>query len=83
MTILRLIVAEFIYSGIRDIDMCCSMSNIRAELDYFGDKFIADKDDEITIYLVNINSLRKERWKAKNDQVRDFILSTKADIVVF
>ena len=79
---LRFVVAEFIFLGIGNIDVC-SMSNTSGRMDYFGDKLVIDKADEITLCSVNINRLRMEGWKAKNNQVRDFVLSSKADIVAF
>ena len=64
---LRLIVTGFIYSGIRDIDVYYKISNTNGERDYFRDKFIEDKVDEITFCSVNINGLWMKEWKAKNN----------------
>ena len=57
---LKSIVAEFIYSNIRDIDVCCIRSNTNIDLNYFRNKFDVEKEDEITIYSMNINGLRTE-----------------------
>jgi hypothetical protein len=57
---LRFVVAGFIFLDICNIDKCCSMSNTSGGIDYFGDKFVIDKVDEITLYSININRLRAE-----------------------
>ena len=79
----RFLIVWFTHSGIRDIDVSCSVNNTTLGKDYFGDEFDREKDEETSIFSVNINGLRTEGWKVKNDQVRDFVLSTKADIVAF
>ena len=49
---------------------------------FYRDQFKANKDKEITILSANINRLRTEEWRAKNNQVRDLLLSIKANIIV-
>ena len=81
-TILRFLLIGFIYLGIRNIDIYYRMNNTK-NFERYGDIFSLHKEDEITMILANINELRMECWNAKNNQVRDLILSAKVDIVAF
>ena len=47
----------------------------------YRDYFSPEKEDEITVVLVNINGLRVKGQHAKNDLVYNFILGTEADII--
>ena len=47
----------------------------------FGDYFSPNKEEEITVISANINSLRMEEWKAKNDVLREFFVQSEADII--
>jgi hypothetical protein len=78
---LRAILVAFTYLGIRDINKCYKIDNASTMDDFYRDHFSPKKEDEITVISLNINSLRTEGWKVKNDLVRDFTLGLDANIV--
>ena len=78
---LRCILIGLIYSDIRDVNECCSIDNTITMNNYHRDYFSPKKEEEIMVISLNVNRLKTEGWKAKNDIVRDFILELDADIV--
>ena len=79
--ILRAILVGFIYLGIWDTIDYYKMDNTSIVDNFYGDYFNPRKEDKIAVISLNINSLRTEGWKAKNNLVRDFILESDANIV--
>ena len=59
------------------------MGDARQSLKFFENQFGVNKDKEITLIFININSLCTEGWWVKNNQIRDFILLSKVDILAF
>jgi len=47
----------------------------------FGDHFSPNKEEEIMVVSTNINGLKTEGWKAKNDILRSFLVRTEASIM--
>ena len=39
--------------------------------------------DKLVYLSINVNRLHYERWKVKNNIIRDFILKSKAEIISF
>ena len=52
-------------------------------LDFYRDQFRVDKEEKIILISININSLHAKGWQVKKNQIRDFALLFKVDIIAF
>ena len=47
----------------------------------FGDRWRGKEEEELICISLNVNSLRHEKWKMKNDCIRDLLLTYKVDLI--
>ena len=47
----------------------------------YGDEWIGKEEDELICICLNVNRLRKDMWKEKNDSLCNFLYQMNSDII--
>ena len=76
-------ITGFIFVGICSVNVCCLRNTIERnlELGIYRDQLKKVADNDVICLSLNINGLQVERWKIKNDLLRNLLVSSKANIV--
>ena len=71
---LNQIIAGFAQVGTDGVNEHCIIVRVMMDLnDVYGDDWRGKEEDEIVCVRLNVNGLRKDIWKEKNDSLRKFL----------
>ena len=57
------------------------MNNTQKNIEGFGDRQSRKKEGELVCSSLNVNRLRYEDWKIKNNSLCNLLLNYKADLI--
>ena len=79
---LNQIIEGFAQMGTDGANERCIIGDMMMDLnDVYGDDWREKEEDEIVCVGLNVNGLKKDMWKEKNDSLRNFMYQMKSDII--